>query len=294
VEDIGGVDGLGMSDPLPISVVMPVRNGMPWIDRQLQALCTQEVTCGWEVVVADNGSVDGTRGCVEGWSAREPRIRLIDASLHAGPGAARNMGVQSARGRVVVFCDADDVVRPGWLAALAAALSDADVAAGIFDFGALDGSPSAHPIPAATRQFGFLPFGLSANLGLRREAIESVDGFREELLAGEDIDLCWRLQLAGYRFVVTDDAVVEKRERAPGLPTFRAGWAYGRCGPRLFARFRAKGMRRDLRGATKTWIWLVVTLPGLVRPGRRQQWVRTLAVRSGRLAGSLRLRVFFP
>ena len=78
---------------------------------------------------------------------------------------------------------------------------------------------------------GFLPFALSANLAVRREVFEAVHGFDEELSPEEDVDLCWRLQLAGYRFTVAADAVVEKRERATGLPTFRAAWAYGRCGP---------------------------------------------------------------
>jgi GT2 family glycosyltransferase len=284
----------GVSDHLPISVVVPVRNGMPWIEDQLRALSTQEVPCDWEVVVADNGSEDGTRCCVESWSEREPRIKLVDASARRGAAAARNIGVHSARGHVLAFCDADDVVRPGWLASMSAALSDADLVAGVYDFGALDGSPSARLVPAATRQLGFLPFALTANLGVRREVFEAVHGFDEELSPEEDVDLCWRIQLRGYRFTVADGAVVEKRERAPGLSTFRAAWAYGRCGPRLFARYRAKGMRRDLRGAVKAWLWLVAALPGLVQQSRRRQWVRTFAIRSGRLAGSAHLRVFFP
>ena len=287
-------DEQGASDPPLISVVVPVRNGMPWIEHQLLALSTQEVPCEWEVVVADNGSEDGTRSCVERWSARETRIHLVDASARRGAAAARNIGVRSARGHLLAFCDADDVVRPGWLASVWGTLSHADLVAGVFDFGALDGNPSSLPVPAATRQLGFLPFGLSANLGVRREVFEAVDGFREELFPGEDVDLCWRLQLDGYRFTVAADAVVEKRDRAAGLPTFRAAWAYGRCGPRLYARYRAEGMRRDLRGAAKAWVWLAAALPGLVKRPRRRQWVRTFAIRSGRLSGSVHLRVFFP
>ena len=110
----------------------------------------------------------------------------------------------------------------------------------------------------------------------------------------EDVDLCWRLQLAGYRFAVATDAIVEKRERDAGRPTFRAASAYGRCGPRLYVRYRAEGMRRDLLGAAKAWVWLAVAVPGLVKPANRRQWVRTFAIRSGRLRGSVHLRAFFP
>jgi GT2 family glycosyltransferase len=277
-----------------ISVVVPVRNGMPWLEHQLPALSTQQVPVEWEVMVADNGSEDGTRSCVERWTQHDPRFHLVDASARRGAAAARNMAVRSARGRLLAFCDADDVVRPGWVDAMRAALADADLVAGVFDFGALDGSNDSLTVPAATRQLGFLPFGLSANLAVRREVFESVDGFDEGLSPEEDVDLCWRLQLAGYRFEVAADAIVEKRERAAGLPTFRGAWAYGQCGPRLYVRYRADGMRRDLRGAAKAWIWLVATLPGLVKRTRRRQWVRTFAIRSGRLVASVNRRVFFP
>jgi GT2 family glycosyltransferase len=277
-----------------ISVVVPVRNGMPWIEHQLQALSAQALAAEWEVMVADNGSDDGTRSCIEHWSERDSRIHLVDASARRGAAAARNRGVRSARGSLLAFCDADDVVRPGWLASMWEALADAELVAGVFDFAALDGGPTSLPVPAASRQLGFLPFGLSANLAVRREVFEAVDGFSEELSPEEDVDLCWRLQLAGYRFVVANDAIVEKRERAAGLPTFRAAWAYGRCGPRLYVRYRAEGMRRDFRGAAKAWVWLVASLPGLVQRHRRRQWVRTFAIRSGRLAGSVHLGVFFP
>jgi len=280
-------------DPF-LSVVVPVLNGMPWVEPQLQALSAQELPCAWEVVVADNGSRDGTRSCVEAWSERDARIRWVDASARPGAGAARNIGVGSARGRTLAFCDADDLVRPGWLAALMAALTDADVVAGVFDFGCLNGRPASIPIPAATRQLGFLPFGLGANLALRRDAFEAMHGFRETLPAGEDIDLSWRLQLAGFRFAVSADAVVAKRERREGMPLLRATWAYGQSGALLYRWFKTNGMRRDLRGAVRTWAWLVAMSPRLIRPGLRREWVRSFGVRSGRLSGSAKYRVFFP
>jgi glycosyltransferase involved in cell wall biosynthesis len=277
-----------------ISVVVPVKNGLPWLDHQLRALAGQELAADWEVVVADNGSDDGTQTCAQGWTERHPRIRLVDASARRGAAAARNVGAEAARGRLLAFCDADDVVRPGWLAAMRAALADADLVAGVYDFGALDGHPQPAPVPASTRQLGFLPFALSANLAVRREAFEAVHGFAEGLSPEEDVDLCWRLQLAGYRFEVAGDAIVDKRERDAVKPMFRAAWAYGRCGPRLYSCYRANGMRRDLRGAAKAWAWLVVHSPGLVNPLRRRQWVRTFGIRTGRLTSSVRHRVFFP
>jgi len=281
----GGVD---------VSVVIPVLDGMPWLEDQLAAVADQGVPPTWEVVVADNGSTDGTRRAVQAWTARDPRVRLVDAPARRGPGPARNAGAAAATGRLLAFCDADDVVRPGWLAACTAALDGADLVAGTFDFASLNGAAAAAPVPAATVQLGFLPAGLGANLGVRRQAFEAVGGFDETLEVGEDIDLCWRLQLAGFRFAPAPGAVVAKREPPDARRVLRTAWAYGRCGPRLYRRHRSAGMHRDLRGAAKAWTWLLVAWPANLDRRRRRRWARTFGVRSGRLAGSVRQRVFFP
>jgi glycosyltransferase involved in cell wall biosynthesis len=284
-------------DPVPhpqVSVVLPVLNGIPWLELQLEALSTQELPCAWEVVVADNGSRDGTRSCVESWTARNPRFRWVDASTRSGAGAARNIGVRAAGGQILVFCDADELVRPAWLAAMVGALTDAEVVAGVFDFGSLNGHPASNPVPAATHQMGFLPFALGANMAVHRDAFEAVHGFCETLPAGEDIDLSWRLQVAGFRFAVCGDAVVAKRERREGTAVFRATLVYGQSALLLFRRFETYGMKRDLRGAVKTWAWLLAAIPGLLAPGVRRRWLRSFGIRAGRLIGSAKHRVFFP
>jgi glycosyltransferase involved in cell wall biosynthesis len=278
-----------------ISVIVPVRNGQPWLEDQIRALVDQEYEGEWELVVADNGSTDDSPEVARRWSERHPLIRCLDASTLHGAPAARNAGVRAARGELLLFCDADDVVQPGWLAACARALEEVDVVAGVFDFWSLNGLLASPPKPASMRQLGFLPAGLGANLAVRRVAFEAVGGFTEELLIGEDIDLCWRLQGEGYRFVIEFGAVVAKRERPGFQEVFRQAAAYGRSGPALYRRHRTQGARRNLGGAAKSWLWLILLSPGLARPGsQRLDWARAAGMRSGRLAGSVRERVFFP
>jgi glycosyltransferase involved in cell wall biosynthesis len=277
-----------------ISVILPVRDGLPWLDDQLRALASQQCDEPWEVVVADNGSTDASVDTARQWSDRLASLRLIDASAKAGPAAARNAGVRTARGELLAFCDADDVVQPGWLQACVRALDQADVVAGTFDLSILNDAPEATPGPAATSQLGFLPAGLAANLAVRAEAFSAVGGFSEELLIGEDIDLCWRLQLEGFRFAVASDALVAKRERDDSAALFRRALAFGRCGPLLYRRYRDRGAKPDLIGAAKSWLWLLVTLPRLGQRHVRRSWVRAVGVRIGRLAGSVTQRVFFP
>ena len=128
---------------------------------------------------------------------------LVDASNAIGPGGTRNAGVAAAQGDLLAFCDADDVVHPGWLAAHVSALAEADVSAGVFDYWSLNGQPTPSPVkyapPPALALFGFLPAAGSGNLAIRRSAFEDIGGFTPELMTGEDFDLSWRAQLAGYR-----------------------------------------------------------------------------------------------
>jgi glycosyltransferase involved in cell wall biosynthesis len=277
-----------------ISVVLPVRDGMPWLDEQLAALAAQRCDEPWEIVVADNGSTDSSRAAAQAWADRGGAVRIVDAGARLGPAAARNIGVTAARGELLAFCDADDVVHPGWLAALVEGLGHADVVAGTFDSVSSNGLGARAPSPAATAQLGFLPAGLAANLAVRRAAFEAVGSFDEDLLVGEDIDLCWRLQLDGFRFAVAQAAVVVRRERPELGALFRRALSYGRCGPRLYRRYRSRGARRDVAGSLRSWAWLVVALPRLRSAEVRRQWVRAAGVRLGRLLGSATERVFFP
>ncbi len=277
-----------------ISVIVPVRDGGPWFAEQLSAIASQQCPEPWEVVVADNGSSDGSAEVARRWAEAHSGFHVVDASARRGPSAARNAGAAAASGDKLAFCDADDVVQPGWLAGCAAALGDADVVAGHLDLWSLNGGPPAPAQAASTRQLGFLPAALGANLAVRRSAFDAVGGFDEELTTGEDIDLSWRLQLAGFRFAEAPSAVVAKRDRSRFDEVFRNARTYGRCGPVLFRRYRSEGARRDLTGALRAWVWLVVALPTLFRPERRTAWARAAAIRIGRLEGSVSERVFFP
>jgi glycosyltransferase involved in cell wall biosynthesis len=281
-----------------ITVVVPVRNGMPWLEEQLRALSEQVCHEPWEVVVADNNSTDESRAVVQEWIDRFNSIRLVDASQVTGPGATRNVAVMAAKGRLLAFCDADDIVQPGWLAAHVSALADADVSAGVVDYWSLNGlaapSPLAFAPPPALGLFGFLPAGGSCNLAFRRCAFEEVGGFSEDLMTGEDFDLCWRSQLSGRSYVMNSDAVIARRDRRGFTGVFARYTSYGRAGPILYRRFRADGLQRDVVLAAKTWMWLLLSTPRLVQSGFRLRWARIAGWRTGRLIESVRRGIFFP
>src|SRR4051794_31120 len=93
-----------------LTVVIPVRDGIATIDDQLRAVSRQTIPAQWELVVADNGSTDGTGEFVRQHSIADAvATRVVDVSAVPGVNAARNGGTAAARGRWIAFCDADDV-----------------------------------------------------------------------------------------------------------------------------------------------------------------------------------------
>jgi glycosyltransferase involved in cell wall biosynthesis len=280
-----------------ISVIIAVKNGLPWLHEQLRALESQQCSSPWEIVLADNASTDGTSTVIQSYAAKDPRLRLVDASSVKGPAATRNLGVRQARGDILAFCDADDVVHPGWVESWLTALSDADLAAGRNDNWSLNGVAPPRPAvprpPPQARQFGFLEAAGSGNMAVRRDAFESVGGFDEDLLVGEDTDLSWRLQLAGLKFTI-GEGVISRRERSGTIELLKRSIQYGRCGPVLYRRYRNEGMRADPRGAFLAWVYVIVSLPRLIDPTFRQNWARVAGWRIGRLVESCRYFVFFP
>src|SRR5262245_29795227 len=118
---------------MKLSVVVPCLNAEATLGAQLAALSRQSWPDGWEVIVADNGSTDRSREIVESYRGRLPRLNLVDASDRRGHAHARNLGAAAATGDALLFCDADDEVAPGWLAAMGRALAGHEFVACRYD-----------------------------------------------------------------------------------------------------------------------------------------------------------------
>lgn len=224
---------------MKISVVIAALNADRYLGEQLDALAAQNYPEETEILVCDNGSHDGTRDLVEARRSLDPTIRLIDASARPGAGFARNVGVQNATADLIAFCDADDVVAPGWLAAMAAASAKHAVVAGRVEAERLNPrwTQAARQVPEGIQDSSFLPFAGAGNLAIRKEAFLSVRGFSPEQKVLEDVDLCWRLQLAGYHLGYTPEALVHMRLRRSIGGIYRQGHAYGEARAQLERRY---------------------------------------------------------
>ncbi|HVN33854.1 MAG TPA: glycosyltransferase family A protein [Casimicrobiaceae bacterium] len=96
-----------MSRSALVSCVIPVFNGEPYLREALASVLSQTHSA-IEIIVVDDGSTDGTPGILEEWSSRITSVR----QANAGPSAARNRGIEKARGEYIAFLDADDLWLP--------------------------------------------------------------------------------------------------------------------------------------------------------------------------------------
>ncbi len=111
-----------------ISIIIPVYNTAPWLKGCLDSVAAQDMA-GWECLLVDDGSTDGSGTMCDRRAATDPRFRVLHTP-NRGVSAARNTGIDHARGSLLAFVDSDDQIAPGYLSTLLRALgrSGADLA----------------------------------------------------------------------------------------------------------------------------------------------------------------------
>lgn len=274
---------------LAASVIVPAYNAAATIGEQLDALARQADAPAFEVLVCDNGSSDATGVIAQDRASAVPRLTVVDASRVRGPAAARNLGARASAGDLLLFCDADDVVDERWVAELCAALGEAALAGGGFEHELLNAAPGSVTWDVNDRirmpfwpEFTATP---TSNLGVRREVFEAIGGFDEALTIGEDVDFCWRAQLAGHSLVHRPTAVVHLRKRAGLRAVFRQARAYGIGGRVLERRYSviAAAYRPREQAATDASVAAEPTQPPSRGDGSRARRVARRAVAVRRL-----------
>ncbi len=198
-----------------VSVVIPTRNRPWYLQRLLASLDLLSGHSPYEVIVVDDSSTLETLEVLEIWLRHQHIFtpRVLKQSPPRGPGQARNMGIRAAMGDIVAFTDDDCQVHPRWLANL---------------LRALDGNPeivgaggrvlpvrndliskyyTLHRILEPPSSKLYL---VSANCCYRIEPLVEVGGFEEGMRnpGGEDVGLSFRLSRAGWKFALSENAIV--------------------------------------------------------------------------------------
>ncbi|OBA76041.1 glycosyl transferase, partial [Mycolicibacterium mucogenicum] len=225
-----------------------------------------ETSTEFEIVVADNGSTDGTADLVR--SYRDPRVRLVDAGRAPGANVARNVGIAASKGDFILLTDADDVVHNGWIEAYHRAfMGGAQAVGGGLDRILGDGTLLARErrlYPALARKD---VFANGTNCGFTRELFSRVHGFDESFKGGADeVDFFWRAAEAGFMLEFVPDAVVSKVQRTDLKAAFRQYRNFGRGEARMLDKFRPWWLGPAAVGAAfQSIVWGLAWLSGVAR-----------------------------
>lgn len=214
------------------SVVIPNWNGRHLLAACLDSLKTQTLT-GFEIIVVDNGSIDGSADWLE---AERPEVRVIRLPENLGFSGGCNVGIQASSGELVALLNNDTEVDPRWLEALCEAM-DRDPRIGAADSkvyfydhrNVIWSAGCDYSIAGSVNHRGYLQVddrgsyahetavfvAVACGIIYRRAALDRVGLFDEDFFSGyEDVDLSFRLHAAGYRVVNVPESIVYHRVSA--------------------------------------------------------------------------------
>ncbi len=228
---------------LGVSVVIPIYNGEQDLPDLLGCLRAQTYPLGRvEYWLVDNRSSDRTPTLLQAAAAQAaqdgfPLHYRSQAQIQSSY-AARNVGIRAATHGILAFTDADCRPQPGWLAALVQPFTQPEIGIVAGEVQGLPGSSILEQYAMRrqtlsqthTLNHPVCPYGQTANLALRRAALQQSGLFRPYLTTGGDADLCWRILQSGqWQIQLAEAAIVQHRHRV-GLSQLRAQWQrYGRA-----------------------------------------------------------------
>ena len=96
-----------------ISVIVPVYNTENYLPRCLDSLLNQ-IFMDFEILLIDDGSTDNSLAVCRQYAAKDSRVKVIETK-HVGVSAVRNLGLDNAKSKYIMFCDSDDYVERDWI-----------------------------------------------------------------------------------------------------------------------------------------------------------------------------------
>jgi glycosyltransferase involved in cell wall biosynthesis len=210
---------------MKVAVITPAYQAEATLGSALAAVAAQTRQPD-AVIVADDGSTDGTVAVARRWQGDLP-ITVVATGANAGPAAARRLAIESSASDLVALLDADDAWLPDHLAAMLDAyattndgLASADTLAWI-PGGLVSPRPlsAGAPLPAAEHQLAWLltENRLSISSLFSRARYDAVGGFRTQFRGTEDWDLWIRMVRAGAVVARPDHATVLYRLSRSGV-----------------------------------------------------------------------------
>ncbi len=289
---------------MKLSIIIPCFNSADTIATQLEALASQRWSESWEVIISDNGSTDGSMDIVKKYEGRLPHLRIVDASGRRGRGYARNVAAKVARGESLAFCDADDEVAPGWLAAMGEAVTKYDFVAcriDVYKLSPLWIAKMRKHAQASGLQTRGAPPSLShaggGTIAVKRRLHEEVGGFDESFLRHQDTEYCWKIQLKGAKLHFVPEAAVHVRLRDTLMENYRQAFGWGEYEVLLYKKYMYLGMpKRTCRDGMYALMGLVLGfikgIPKIRSKSDLLRWFWAFGEELGWLKGSIKYKTF--
>lgn len=291
-----------MKQEIEISVIIPCYNSADTIGEQLYALSRQTYPDRFEVIISDNGSEDDLPSITAKYQKHFTDLIVVNADKVKGPAYARNKGAKAAKGKLLLFCDADDVVEENWIEIMSEALDDHDVVASRLEHYSLNRNPNwvintgmqseeliqnRHFKPA-------IPHAVGSGLGIRKKLHVSIGGFDDHIYMAEDWDYCWKAQLSGADLYFEPNAIVHYRHRKSLKQSIKQAFIWGESYTVIVKKYHSLGIQEPSIGcAINEWKHLVRKLFTIKKNDItfRNQTVWNIAHKIGRVKGSLKNRV---
>jgi glycosyltransferase involved in cell wall biosynthesis len=201
-----------------LTIIIPTYNRLPILQKCLQALEQQTIPpnshiSDYEIILVDDGSTDNTLDWLESNISQLPHVRWLQQQ-HQGPAAARNLGIQAAKGDTIIFIDSDLVVTDTFLQSHATALQQAEKKLGhsrVFTYGAVINTcnfenPTSEPYKITDFSAAYFATG---NVAIAKTWLEQVGLFDTgfSLYGWEDLELGVRLKQLGLKLIKCPEAV---------------------------------------------------------------------------------------
>jgi GT2 family glycosyltransferase len=252
-----------------VSVVVPFLGNDEEARAGVAALERLELGAGDEAILVDNG------GGLAPSAVSGSGLTLVAATAERSSYHARNAGAARARGDWLLFLDADTRPPPGLLDAYFREPIDERCGAVAGGVVAARGQRALLARYAASRRYlsqaahfrdHHRPYGITANLLVRRAAFEEIGGFVEGIRSGGDADFSWRLQDAGWTIAYREPAAVEHLHRERLVPLLRQMARYSAAIAWMDRRLpgsspRPPVVRRLGRAAAASAVWLAAGRP---------------------------------
>lgn len=223
-----------------ISVIIPTYNAESTIERCLDSLFSQKYDGDFEVIVVNDGSTDRTKEIV----SKYKKIKLINIK-NSGPAKARNIGLKSSKGELLLFIDSDCKAEENWMGTLAKSLKKYEVVTGKV--------VAEYQPPSFTSKFmrddfnyrhqikkGHTNFTFFANFGLRKKVLDQYGFFDENRRITEDNEFSYRLS---ENIIFYDPEAIVIHTKICTMSSFaeesmKTGFYYGSLFPRYHEKIK--------------------------------------------------------